>query len=450
MEPPRIAELFICLVSSVGLFVLASYEATFAVLSRSALERMYENGVTRADRMLKIHEPRHRLHLMHRTGQSLGAIAVTLSVYFLVRAYLASTFYAILVTAAVAALLLLVTNLARRTRFEAEGEESRIPAFTLAYVPIHALLLPVTSLLERIALGESSEEDFKAAKEEELLSIVEAEQETGVLEEGERDMIHGVFGFHDRVAREVMVPRVDVAAIDQTATIDDLLRLLKETGHSRVPLYEESLDRILGIVYMKDLLHILVSSREFDLSQSLGDLIASQKTEVDGTANTFLREPYYVPETKKVDELLRDLRAARTRLAVVVDEYGGTAGLVTTEDLVEEIVGEIQDEHDAVEELFQWRKPGEILIVNPRINIDELNDLLETELPSNGYDTLGGYIYDQIGHIPQAGQSLEVPGLEIEILRVDGQRIGLVQMTLTGNGNGNSARPSKADSESSQ
>ena len=443
MEPPQIAELFICLVSSIGLFVLASYEATFAVLSRSALERMHENGIIHADRMLEIHEPRHRLHLMHRTGQSLGAIVVTLSVYFLVRTYLASTLYAILVTAIVAALLLLVTNLAQRTRFETEGEESRIPAFTLAYVPIHALLLPLTSLLERIALGESSEEDFKAAKEEELLSIVEAEQETGGLEVGERDMIHGVFGFHDRVAREVMVPRVDVAAIDQTATIDDLLRLLKETGHSRVPLYEESLDQIQGIVYIKDLLHLLVSSREFDLSQSLGDLIASQKG--DGMPNTFLREPYYVPETKKVDELLRDLRAARTRLAVVVDEYGGTAGLVTTEDLVEEIVGEIQDEHDAEKELFQWRKPGEILVVNPRINIDELNDLLETELPSNGYDTLGGYIYDQIGHIPQAGQSLEVPGLEIEILRVDGQRIGLVQMTLTGNGNGNSGKPPKGD-----
>lgn len=440
MEPPQLAELFVCLVASLGLFVLASYEATFAVLSRSALERMQENGIPRADRMLRIYEPRHRLHLMHRTGQALAAIAVTLSVYLLVRAYLAPTLHVTLVTGVLAAFLLLATNLAQRTRFEAEGEESRIPAFTLTYVPIHTVLLPLTNLLERIALGEYNEEDFKADKEEELRSIVEAEQETGVLEEGEGDMIHGVFGFHDRVVREVMVPRVDVEAVDRTATIAELLRLVKETGHSRVPLYEESLDQIQGIVYTKDLLHMLVSSREFDLSQPLVDLIESQRKTGEG-ASEFLRDPYYVPETKKVDELLRDLRETRTRLAVVVDEYGGTAGLVTTEDLVEEIVGEIQDEYDADEELFQWRKPGEVLVVNPRINIDDLNDLLETELPSNGYDTLGGFIYDQVGNIPEQGQSVEVPGLRIEILRVDGQRIGLVKMTLTGNGPGNSADP---------
>ena len=440
MEPPQLAELFVCLVASLGLFVLASYEATFAVLSRSALERMQENGIPRADRMLRIYEPRHRLHLMHRTGQALAAIVVTLAVYFLVHAYLAPTLHVIPVTGVLAAVLLLVTNLAQRTRFEIEGEESRIPAFTLAYVPIHAILLPLTSLLERIALGEYNEEDFKAEKEEELRSIVEAEQETGVLEEGERDMIHGVFGFHDRVVREVMVPRVDVEAVDRTATVEELLRLVKETGHSRVPLYEESLDQIQGIVYTKDLLQMLVYSRELDLSQPLVDLIENQRKAGD-ELSAFLRDPYYVPETKKVDELLRDLRETRTRLAIVVDEYGGTAGLVTTEDLVEEIVGEIQDEYDAEEELFQWRKPGEVLIVNPRINIDDLNDLLETELPSNGYDTLGGFIYNQVGNIPEPGQSVEVPGLRIEILRVDGQRIGLVKMTLTSNGSGSSADP---------
>ena len=427
MEPPQIGELLTCLIASLALFVLASYEATFTILSRSALERMQENAVPRASRMLGIYEPRHRLHLMYRTGQALGAIVVTLSLYLVVRAYVTPTLYVTALTAVASACLLLLTSLAHRTRFEEEGEEARIPSFTLAYLPIHALLLPLTNILERIARSEYSEEDFKAAKEEELRSIVEAEQETGVLEVGERDMIQGVFGFHDRVVREVMVPRVDISAIDRESSIDDLLRMIRETGHSRLPLYEESFDRILGIVYAKDLLHILVSLDDLDVSMPLNGLIDGHTAGDDSVS--FLREPIYVPETKKIDELLGELTTARTRLAIVVDEYGGTAGLVSTEDLVEEIVGEIQDEYDAEEELFQWRKPGEILVVNPRINIDELNDLLETELPSNGYDTLGGFIYDQVGQIPEPGQTISVPGLEIEILKVEGQRIALVKMT---------------------
>lgn len=425
MEPPQLAGLAVLILTAAGLFILASYEATFSILSRSSLEKMAESRVSRAALMLRIYEPRHRLHLMARLGQGLGAILAALSLLLILLPLVSSTLQAAPVAAALAACVFFLSSLAQRVRFDDDDEETHIPVFTLAYLPMHAILGPVTNLLERIAAGDYSDEDFKAEKEEELRSLVESERESGVLEEGERDMIEGVFGFHDRVVREVMVPRVDVAAVEQTASLLDLLASIRETGHSRVPVYEESLDHIRGVVYAKDLLRLLDQQKGVELSTTLVDVLAA-----DGDRRALVREPYYVPETKKIDELLRDLRSARTRLAVVVDEYGGTAGLVTTEDLIEEIVGEIQDEYDEEEELYRWEREAEVLVVNPRINIEELNDVLDADLPSEGFDTLGGFIYDHLGHVPDAGQSFAVPGLQVAVLKVEGQRISQVRITL--------------------
>ena len=419
----------ICIVATLAVFILASYEATFTALPRSTLEKMVEAQVPRAHLMLRIHEPRHRLHLMGRMGQSLGAVAASITfLMFLWNFIPLST--AVAATAIGSFALLLLTTAVRRIRFEEEGEERHVPRFTVTYVPLHALLAQPTRLLERIAFGEyDDEEDFKAAKEEEFKNIVESEQETGVLEEGERAMIEGVVGFHDRVTREVMVPRVDITAVEQNDTVRDLLTKIRETGHSRVPLYEESLDQIRGVIYAKDLLHLLIGRPDLTLDQPLSELVDQSIGQGEDVIR-FTHEAYYVPETKKLDELLTDLNTARTQLAIVVDEYGGTAGLVTTEDLVEEIVGEIQDEYDEEEELYHWREPDEVLVVNPRINMDELNELLHMDLPSDGYDTLGGFIYDQVGQVPEEGLTLQVPGLEIEVVKVEGLRIAEVLMRL--------------------
>ena len=429
MEPPQLAELIICILASLSSLVLASYEATFSVLSRSSLEKLVEADIPRARLMLRIHEPRHRLQLIARVGQALGAIALTIALLSFISKYVTLPI-AVIVTALVAAAVFLVTTVIHRTRFEEEGEEARIPSLAVTYAPLHALLLPLARLLERLAIGESSDEDVKAAKEEELRNLVESEQETGVLEEGERDMIQGVFGFHDRVVREVMVPRVDITAVEQSDSLRDLLDVIQETGHSRVPIYEESLDQIQGVVYVKDLLHLLVNRANLDLSRPLREFLAEDARKGGGKgAIPFSHVAYHVPETKKIDELLTDLKTARTRLAVVVDEYGGTAGLVTTEDLVEEIVGEMQDEYDEEDELYHWRTPDEVIVVNPRMNMDELNELLDMDLPSDGFDTLGGFIYDHLGQVPDEGQTVSVPGLEIEVLKVEGQRIAQVVMS---------------------
>ncbi|MEE3263335.1 MAG: hemolysin family protein [Candidatus Latescibacterota bacterium] len=426
MEPPQLALwISIAVGSALALFALASYEATFASLSRSSLERFSENGVRRADAMLRIFAPRHRLQVMTRIGLGLLAVCLAIALGQLFDS-LPGALLPVLLTVIVGGVVLLSTGLAGRLRFEAEGEEPRISPLALSFIPLYYTLIPCALLVERLSsAGDYTDEEFKAEKEEELRSLVESEGESGVLEEGERDMIEGVFGFHERVVREVMVPRVDITAVEQDATVGDLIRTIRETGHSRVPIYEESLDTVRGIAYAKDLLLVLeLEDHDISVDTPLRDLVNAP----EGSPIRMLREPYYVPETKTIDQLLRDLRSARTRLASVVDEYGGTGGLVTTEDLVEEIVGELQDEYDAEEDLYHWQKQDDILVVNPRINMDELNELLESDLPNDGFDTLGGYIYDHVGHVPEPGQAIDAPGFSITILTVEGQRIGRVKM----------------------
>ena len=178
-------------------------------------------------------------------------------------------------------------------------------------------------------------------------------------------------------------------------------------------------------MYAKDLLQLLVG-RQIDTQTPLADLIDSD----NGTMGDveFIHPPYYVPETKKIDALLNDMRSNRTRLAVVLDEYSGTAGLVTTEDLIEEIVGEIQDEYDDEEELYQWQVPGEALLANGRIDIDDLNDLFNSNLPNEGFETLGGFIFDHLGEIPEEMQSFQAESIDFTILKVEGQRIAQVRL----------------------
>ena len=435
MEPPQAVELspvayaaLVSAISLVWLFLVASYETTFAILSKSVLEKMAEGGVSHARAMLRIYEPRLRLRLMTRIGEAIGVTVLALSLFVLAETLLSLYSLPRYVTAAGAILgalgLFMIVATPRRIRFDEEGEEARIPVLALAYAPVHALLLPLTNLFELLSSFDYSDEDFRAEKEEELRSIVESEGESGVLEEGEREMIESVFGFHDRIVREVMIPRVDMVAIDQSASLQDLLDLIRDKGHSRLPIYRESLDHIQGLAYAKDLLHILVSRPEVDLATPIDQLLTSQQ---EGDLR-FTHEPYYIPETKKIDVLLNDLRANRIRLAIVLDEYGGTAGLVTTEDLVEEIVGEIQDEYDEEEELHHWQVPGEVLIANARIDIDDLNELLSTDLPRSGFETLGGFIYDHLGSIPAEGLVFTVNHLELDILKVEGQRIAQVKL----------------------
>jgi Hemolysins and related proteins containing CBS domains len=239
---------------------------------------------------------------------------------------------------------------------------------------------------------------------------VDAREEEGVIEEEEKEMIYSIFELGETMAREVMVPRIDIVAVDVQTPPEEVVRVIAETGHSRIPVYEGTVDAILGLVYAKDLLlHLQCDGSRRPLRE-------------------MLRPAYFVPETKKVDDLLREMQQRRIHMAIVVDEYGGTAGLVTVEDILEEIVGEIQDEYDAEEPSFEQVGEGEY-ILDARMNLDDVNDLLGADLPTETADTLGGLIYDALGRVPVPGDQLEVGRWRIEVLTVSGRRIRKVRMT---------------------
>ncbi len=247
--------------------------------------------------------------------------------------------------------------------------------------------------------------------EEELRLLVEAGEEEGVIEQDEKRMIHSIFDFGDLVARQVMVPRTDMHCASTEDTIDELLEIIMSHGHSRIPIYEDNVDNILGVVHAKDLLGIMRGGGSFDIS-------------------VVMREAYFIPETKDVGELLAEFKLGKMQMAIVRDEYGGTAGLVTVEDLLEEIVGDIRDEYDMEEPLVQ-RIDDRMARVNARIRIDELNEQLELDVPeSDEYETLGGFVFDLFGHQPEKGERIEWSYLDFIIDEVDGgrmQRITIIE-----------------------
>lgn len=245
--------------------------------------------------------------------------------------------------------------------------------------------------------------------EEELKTWVETEQPGGLLEEDERRMIYSIFQFGDTLCREIMVPRTDVLALDVNTSVQEAMTEMIKSGHSRVPVYEDSIDNVIGLLYAKDLLKITHAVEE---AKDLRKL---------------LRQAYFVPESKKVDELLAEMQAKGMHLAIVVDEYGGMAGVVTLEDIVEEIVGEIRDEYDEGEELaIQEIAPDEFLFKG-QISLDDVNDLLDTNLTAELSDSLGGFILSQLGRVPQQGDTLQMGDWIFAVEEIHGQRIGKIR-----------------------
>jgi CBS domain containing-hemolysin-like protein len=249
-----------------------------------------------------------------------------------------------------------------------------------------------------------------ATAEDEILSLIEreSEEETGEddLAEDERRMIQGVFDLDETLVHEIMTPRVDIQAIDENASFAEVKARIIASGHSRIPVFHDTIDHVVGVVFAKDLLD------EARLAQcrSLADL---------------QHQPVFIPETKNVGDLLAEFQQSRNHFAIVLDEYGGTAGLVTFEDILEEIVGDIQDEYDDEEEMpASLSLPDGFHVVESRLTIDEVNELLDLELSEEeSYDTLAGYIAARCGHIPQQGESGRTEALEFEILEADQRRV---------------------------
>lgn len=311
---------------------------------------------------------------------------------------------------ALAALVLLIIEFAIEGLILPKAEVWAIRLSGLAQM-LDWLLSPLSSLLTRLLGAPASLENrLNPVTENELKSWVEEPQPEGSLEQGERRMIYSIFHFGDTLAREIMVPRIDILALDVNSTLDEVITALNNSGHSRLPVYEESIDRVIGMLYAKDLLRVRQEG----------------KTTISNM-RSLLRPAYFVPETKKVDELLREMQARSVHMALVVDEYGGIAGLVTLEDIVEEIVGEIRDEYDQKEEQLYEKVSDDEYVFHGQISLDDFNRLMGSQLPTDVADTLGGYIYSQIGRVPVGGERIEVDSLVLTVEQVSGRRIRRVR-----------------------
>ena len=286
------------------------------------------------------------------------------------------------------------------------------PIDLLAY-----LLAPMLHLLQWIsnqfALPFVGRTSGSSVTEEEIMMMVDAGSEGGAIEDEEKEMIFSIFQFGDTLARELMVPRIDMVAMDINTPLMDAVKTIVEAGHSRIPVYEESIDHIRGLLYAKDLLPVW---RDGYPDRPIRDL---------------LRPAHFVPESKKAVDLLTDLQQRKIHLAIVVDEYGGTAGLVTLEDLIEEIVGEIRDEYDVNEEEIYQQVGEHEYIFDAGIDLDDFNRKLDVELPTSESDTLGGYVYSKLGKVPVAGEIIDDEQLHLEVLSVDDRRIRKIRVIYT-------------------
>jgi CBS domain containing-hemolysin-like protein len=267
------------------------------------------------------------------------------------------------------------------------------------FTPVAALMMAV------LGSPEALQTRLSPVTEEEIKSWVNSAQGTASLEQDEREMIYSIFQFGETLSREIMVPRIDITALDVNSTGLDAIRLFTQSGHSRVPVFDETIDNVIGLLYAKDLLQADYSSHEI----------------VD--IHPFLRKAYFIPESKNVDELLREMQSEGIHMAVVVDEYGGTAGVVTLEDIVEEIVGEIRDEYDQGEEHQVQKLSDDEYVFSGRVALDDVFDHLRVDLSSDMADTLGGYIYGQIGRVPVGGEQIKIDGWVLTVALVSGRRI---------------------------
>ncbi len=408
----RLAALLILVVLVAG---SAAGHAALQKLNKGRLRYLASEGVSRARSLVGFVEDGSTIETSLAAANA-AALALSSSVItILVGEYLGYNDPIPYIVSAASLLTLLWVQVAMRVVGAARPEDT-LYLLQWPMRAVHFLLIPLTLLLRGLTklivpLDRRLSDSGASAAEEEIRMLVDAAEEDGSLEEDEREMIHGIVEMGDRTAKEIMVPRVDVVAVEASESLREVLDRIRTRGHSRIPIYEQTIDNIVGIVYAKDLLSHM----------ELGSL--------EDSARTLGRTPHFIPESKKIDELLHEMQQNKVHMAIVVDEYGGTAGLVTIEDLLEEIVGEIQDEYDVEEKTIE-RLSDEEAIFDARVAIHDVNETLAVALGDGEYDTIGGLVYDRLGKIPVVGDKIDLEGISITVLSTAGKRIKKVKMRV--------------------
>ncbi len=403
MEPAIVGVIVVVVLGSVALAAVSAAEAALERASDVRIRALAARGNRQAKRIApSVEQPGRYLGAITAGRVLIASLVVSLCAYLGLEArggFAGVVGYGMLGGLLIAMVQMAVGMVVARAPEFAALQLSGVAVATRQVFALPALVLGLPATLAARSIRLVTPEP-----ETDILALVEREEVEGGVEEQERRMIRGVIGLEDKTAREIMVPRIDVAAAEISATVGEVASLVTERGVSRVPVYRETIDDIVGLVYAKDLLRAIANG---GAERPVSDLV---------------REAYFIPESKRLDELLTEMQARRTHMAIVVDEYGGTAGIVTIEDLLEEIVGEIEDEYDVARPPIEVLSPDEV-VLDASTNIDALRELFGIEVESEDFDTIGGFLIHHLGRLPAVGDEVEVNGLTLRVLSMSGRRV---------------------------
>jgi len=387
-------------------------EAALLSVNRITLKHLIQRKINKAEKLLQLKDkPNLYINALLIGNNAVNILAASLSTNLLIT-LVHNQNQAVFLSTAIMTVLIVVFG---ETLPKNLGSSHAVNVSLLVYYPVMFsifIFFPIVWVLNRIVFGVSKLFSLETKSNSiinnqfELETVIDISQEEGIIEKEERTLIKSIFEFSDTKVYEIMVQRVDMVSVDILDGIEEVMKVIGDTGYSRIPIYEENVDNILGIVFTKDILQALTATSDFHTIN----------------LRKIIREADFIPESKKVDELFREMRDNKQHMVLVVDEYGGIAGLVTLEDILEELVGEIQDEFDTEEPFFQKKKDGSYEIAG-NYPIDDLNELLSISIPTEESDTISGFLLSELGHIPVVSETVEFGDYVFTIGQIKRRRI---------------------------
>ncbi len=413
-------DLFWYIIILIILLLLSAFfsaaETAFVSFGRHHFQKIAERDEKKAKRLKFWFENPNRILVTTLIGNNIVNISASVIAATLTYSYL-HRISATLVTAIMTFIILVFAEIIPKSLAKKHSEKIAyyftfpVMFFCILLTPIAKFLIGVSHLFVRL-FGERIENIIPVLTEDDIKAMIIAGEEEGIIEEEERDMIDSIFALGDKMVREIMTPRVNIVSVKEDTPVEDVIRVMAREGYSRLPVYRESIDKITGIIYIKDIIGHRMEEKE-----------KSEKLQ----AKDLMREPFFVPESKKVNDLMRELQEKKMQMAIVVDEYGGTAGLVTMEDLVEEIVGEIADEYKREPKELYLLPDGDYL-VSGSMEIEKVNEEIGVDIPEGQFETIAGFVLDRFGKFPVKGESFVYNNYQFTVQESDRKKVRMIKI----------------------
>lgn len=398
--------------------IFSSSETALTSMNIGRIRQLKDKNSEGADLLKRLKKRMNSILATILIGNNLVNIAATAILTQLISEYFPDKSSAMITTLIMTVLILVFGEITPKTYAAQDPELVALrvakPLEVLSYIfkPILLILEKITNFIIRLFGGKITN-NVPFVTEEEIKSLVDIGEEEGILEQQAKEMINRVFDIDDITVTEVMIPRMDIIALSEDSTVEKALQKIISYGHSRIPVYNDTIDNITGLLYAKDILPYIYLDREAYKNNSIKKLI---------------RPAFYIPETKKVNILLKELQSNKIHMAIVLDEYGGTEGLVTIEDILEEIVGDILDEYDSEIDMIE-KVDDNVYIAKAEVSLVEINNIFKVALPDDDFDSLGGFVFNALGRLPLQGDKITYEDLTLNVKKISKRRIKLIEIT---------------------